>query len=82
MRLLDQRDPPRKVAVADPAAAQRGFGEDFVSSWLCRGEEKRLGLQAGTSVDLVDDQEFTTPFLFAASAVMTIACVCLGIFPL
>ncbi|MEH2484981.1 CitMHS family transporter [Bradyrhizobium sp. AZCC 2230] len=35
-----------------------------------------------TGIDLADHQRFTIPFLFAASVVMTIACVCLGIFPL
>ncbi|MBW7968412.1 citrate:proton symporter [Bradyrhizobium sp. BR 10289] len=35
-----------------------------------------------TGIDLADHQKFTIPFLFAASVVMTIACVCLGLFPL
>jgi CitMHS family citrate-Mg2+:H+ or citrate-Ca2+:H+ symporter len=35
-----------------------------------------------TSIDLGDHQKFTFPFLFAASVVMTIACVILGVFPL
>jgi len=35
-----------------------------------------------TGIDLADHQKFTIPFLFAASVVMTIACVCFGIFPL
>ena len=33
-------------------------------------------------IDLADHQKFTIPFLFAASVVMTIACVVLGIFPI
>ena len=33
-------------------------------------------------VDLAAHQRFTAPFLFAASVVMTIACVVLGVFPL
>jgi citrate-Mg2+:H+ or citrate-Ca2+:H+ symporter, CitMHS family len=33
-------------------------------------------------IDLADHQKFTIPFLFAASVVMTIACVVLGLFPL
>ncbi len=33
-------------------------------------------------VDLADHQKFTFPFLFAASVVMTGACVVLGVFPL
>ena len=33
-------------------------------------------------VDLADHQKFTIPFLFAASVVMTLACVAFGIFPL
>lgn len=32
-------------------------------------------------VELADHQKFTIPFLFAASVLMTIACVVLGIFP-
>ncbi|MCJ2010950.1 CitMHS family transporter [Methylobacterium sp. J-076] len=35
-----------------------------------------------TGVDLADHQKFTFPFLFAASVVMTFACVALGLFPL
>lgn len=33
-------------------------------------------------VELADHQKFTIPFLFAASVLMTIACVILGVFPL
>ena len=35
-----------------------------------------------TGIDLADHQRFTFPFLFAASVVMTVACVLLGVFPL
>ncbi len=35
-----------------------------------------------TGIDLADHQKFTFPFLFAASVVMTLACVVLGVFPL
>ncbi|ACL58597.1 CitMHS family transporter [Methylobacterium nodulans] len=35
-----------------------------------------------TGIDLADHQKFTFPFLFAASVVMTFACVALGVFPL
>ncbi|WCS23818.1 citrate:proton symporter [Methylobacterium sp. NMS14P] len=35
-----------------------------------------------TGVDLADHQKFTFPFLLAASVVMTLACVVLGVFPL
>jgi len=35
-----------------------------------------------TGIDLADHQKFTFPFLFAASVVMTLACVALGVFPL
>ena len=35
-----------------------------------------------TGIDLADHQKFTFPFLFAASVVMTFACVVLGVFPL
>lgn len=35
-----------------------------------------------TGIDLADHQKFTIPFLFAASVVMTLACVLLGLFPL
>lgn len=35
-----------------------------------------------TGIDLADHQKFTIPFLFAASVVMTIACVAFGLFPL
>lgn len=35
-----------------------------------------------TGIDLADHQKFTFPFLFAASVVMTVACVLLGVFPL
>ncbi len=35
-----------------------------------------------TGIDLADHQKFTIPFLFAASVVMTFACVLLGIFPI
>jgi CitMHS family citrate-Mg2+:H+ or citrate-Ca2+:H+ symporter len=35
-----------------------------------------------TGIDLADHQKFTIPFLFAASVVMTFACVLLGVFPL
>jgi CitMHS family citrate-Mg2+:H+ or citrate-Ca2+:H+ symporter len=35
-----------------------------------------------TGIDLADHQKFTFPFLFAASVVMTFACVLLGVFPL
>jgi citrate-Mg2+:H+ or citrate-Ca2+:H+ symporter, CitMHS family len=33
-------------------------------------------------IDLADHQKFTIPFLFAASVVMTIACVLFGLFPI
>ncbi|MGH8781618.1 MAG: citrate transporter, partial [Paraburkholderia sp.] len=33
-------------------------------------------------VELSDHQKFAIPFLFAASVLMTIACVVLGVFPL
>jgi CitMHS family citrate-Mg2+:H+ or citrate-Ca2+:H+ symporter len=33
-------------------------------------------------IDLGDHQKFTIPFLFAASAVMTLACIAFGLFPL
>ena len=35
-----------------------------------------------TGIDLADHQKFSIPFLFAASLVMTLACVCFGIFTL
>lgn len=35
-----------------------------------------------TGIDLADHQKFTIPFLFAASVVMTFACVLLGVFPI
>jgi len=35
-----------------------------------------------TGIDLGDHQKFAIPFLFAASVVMTIACVLFGVFPL
>jgi citrate-Mg2+:H+ or citrate-Ca2+:H+ symporter, CitMHS family len=35
-----------------------------------------------TGIDLADHQRFTIPFLFAASLVMTLACLVLGVFPL
>jgi CitMHS family citrate-Mg2+:H+ or citrate-Ca2+:H+ symporter len=35
-----------------------------------------------TGIDLADHQKFTFPFLLAASVVMTLACVALGVFPL
>ncbi len=35
-----------------------------------------------TGIDLADHQKFTFPFLFAASVVMTFACVALGVFPI
>jgi CitMHS family citrate-Mg2+:H+ or citrate-Ca2+:H+ symporter len=35
-----------------------------------------------TGIDLADHQKFTFPFLLAASVVMTLACVLLGVFPL
>ncbi|HEX6566264.1 MAG TPA: citrate:proton symporter [Chthoniobacterales bacterium] len=35
-----------------------------------------------TGIDLADHQRFTIPFLFAASLVMTVACLVLGVFPL
>jgi citrate-Mg2+:H+ or citrate-Ca2+:H+ symporter, CitMHS family len=35
-----------------------------------------------TGIDLAEHQKFTMPFLFAASIVMTIACVALGLFPI
>lgn len=35
-----------------------------------------------TGIDLAEHQRFTFPLLFGASAVMTLACVVLGIFPL
>ncbi|MBE7197788.1 MAG: citrate transporter [Parafilimonas terrae] len=35
-----------------------------------------------TGIDLADHQKFTFPFLLAASVVMTLACVALGLFPL
>jgi citrate-Mg2+:H+ or citrate-Ca2+:H+ symporter, CitMHS family len=35
-----------------------------------------------TGIDLADHQKFTMPILFAASVVMTFACVLLGVFPL
>lgn len=35
-----------------------------------------------TGIDLGDHQKFTFPFLFAASAVMTFACVLFGVFPI
>ncbi|GJD49926.1 Citrate transporter [Methylobacterium crusticola] len=35
-----------------------------------------------TGIDLADHQKFTAPLLFAASVVMTFACVALGVFPL
>ena len=35
-----------------------------------------------SGIDLADHQKFTIPFLFAASVVMTIACVLFGLFPL
>jgi citrate-Mg2+:H+ or citrate-Ca2+:H+ symporter, CitMHS family len=34
-----------------------------------------------TGIDLADHQRFTIPFLFAASLVMTVACLVLGVFP-
>jgi citrate-Mg2+:H+ or citrate-Ca2+:H+ symporter, CitMHS family len=35
-----------------------------------------------TGIDLGDHQRFTGPYLFAASILMTLACVALGVFPL
>jgi citrate-Mg2+:H+ or citrate-Ca2+:H+ symporter, CitMHS family len=35
-----------------------------------------------TGIDLADHQKFTIPFLFAASLVMTLACIVLGVFTL
>jgi citrate-Mg2+:H+ or citrate-Ca2+:H+ symporter, CitMHS family len=35
-----------------------------------------------SGIELADHQKFTIPFLFAASVVMTIACVLFGLFPI
>ena len=35
-----------------------------------------------TGIELGEHQRFTAPFLFAASVLMTIACVVFGVFPL
>jgi CitMHS family citrate-Mg2+:H+ or citrate-Ca2+:H+ symporter len=35
-----------------------------------------------TGIELAEHQRFTGPYLFAASVIMTIVCVLLGVFPL